>query len=131
LFWTAIYFVVFSLAASKLSTYILPMYPPLALLVFGKLRDTVLFYTDRRETLIQSPSDLAELLAAPDPMCILIDRRECEGLNVAAQVVIEEGDDVLISSGSTSDHVWVRRDAVGGTVSTVMTGGGAAAHGVR
>jgi 4-amino-4-deoxy-L-arabinose transferase-like glycosyltransferase len=131
LFWTAVYFVVFSLAASKLSTYILPMYPPLALLVFGKLRDTVLFYTDRRETLIQSPSDLAELLAAPDPKCVRIDRRQCEDLHIAASIVMEEGDDLLISSGSLSDHAWARRETLSGTVSTVMTGGGAAAHGVR
>jgi 4-amino-4-deoxy-L-arabinose transferase-like glycosyltransferase len=65
---------------------------------FGKLRDTALFYTERRERIIGDPHELDGLIASPKPFFCIIDREQLRRMNLDATIVMERGNDALISN---------------------------------
>lgn len=70
------------------------------LVFFGNLKESVLFYTDRRARVIREKEDLFYYLASTKRVYCLMDERRYrklgEGIRVAAEVVAREGQEMLL-----------------------------------
>jgi len=72
--------------------------PGEAIACYGRMRDSALFYTDRLIREIRNPNRLRRLLDHAEPRYCIIEREDYQKLGLDDPVVIEVGDDVLVSN---------------------------------
>jgi 4-amino-4-deoxy-L-arabinose transferase-like glycosyltransferase len=65
---------------------------------YQRLRQSTLFYTDRKAEVISGPADLDEFLASDDTVYCIVKKKRLEESGVDTHIAMEYGDDVVISN---------------------------------
>jgi hypothetical protein len=71
---------------------------------YSSIRDSALFYTDRRLQLIRNYKELRDLLSSDRRVYCLISASRYREMGVEAPIVLEIGDDLLISNRPPEDE---------------------------
>ena len=81
---------------------LLPMGEPIV--NYSSMRDSALFYTDRRLRVIRSQKELGDLLSADGPYYCVIAASRYREMELEAPIVREIGEDLLIASRRAGNH---------------------------